>query len=613
MTLGPDQRFPSVRTVTLSGETLTWQDVAGLRRHLPPEATIVNSFGLTETSGISRFEIPSDMPLGIGPVSAGRFLPDIEVEILDPNGRPVPHGDPGEIVVRSATLSLGYWRRPDLTRATYLELEDGRRQVRTGDGGRLLADGTLEHLGRLDHLVKVSGNRVELAEVEHALSQLDTIDTAAAAPYTDSIGSTRLAACVVPARGAQVDPRTVRAALARGLAGYMVPDRIAVVDTIPQLPGGKVDRGEVARLGETQPPAHRPTQAIGRIEQSLADIWREILQLDDVDRTDDFFELGGDSMRAARMFVEIERRLGIDRPVSLLAEAPTLASLALMLSETDSGWDSLLAFRTEGDRPPLFVIHDGEGSLLNARGLPSELGPDQPIYGVRCEGLSGRPPDASSIPELAGSYVTKIQTLYPSGPYFLYGVSLGGLLAIEMGRQLLKAGHDVPIVAMGDTGLASDLPRIVRRLRDPRLAAHARRMYEMNATQRVRHASALVRRVVGRRVRGGVSAATREALLVEESIRTGQPVAPANRIGYVRHVYGMMTFGYQPLPPYPDRVALLRAGGAGRSPDRGWGPVLGDRLEIVDVPGSHADLGREASAPYVGPVLSTALGGQSVG
>ncbi len=241
----------------------------------------------------------------------------------------------------------------------------------------------LEHLGRLDHLVKISGNRVELGEVENALARLDGVAAAAASTYVDETDSTRLTACVMPNAGAVLDPRLLRAALSRRLPGYMIPDHIALVDAVPQLPGGKIDRARVAELRSTDPGgASGQGPARTALERSLVTIWRDVLGVEEVGVDDDFFELGGDSIRAARLFVELERQCGIDRPMSLLADAPTIASLALALAD-DSVWKSLLAVQTNGTKPPLFVVHDGIGSLFYARGLTAELGPDQPIYGIR--------------------------------------------------------------------------------------------------------------------------------------------------------------------------------------------------------------------------------------
>ncbi|HEY1775390.1 MAG TPA: AMP-binding protein, partial [Solirubrobacteraceae bacterium] len=273
-TLPPDQQFPALRTVVLSGETSTWDDVTHMRRHLSRDATIVNAFGLTETAGVASLFITADMPVGTGSLPAGNLSSRAKVTIVGENGLAVADGEPGEIVVEGPGCALGYWNRPDLTESVVTVMPSGQRQIRTGDGGRIRPDGMLEHLGRLDHLVKISGNRVELGEVEHALAQLDGVAAAAAATYVDDTKSTRLTACVTASAGAALEPRLLRASLSRRLPGYMIPDHIAIVDEMPQLPGGKTNRALVAELREMDEGGDANQAADGSLEGQLVEIWR---------------------------------------------------------------------------------------------------------------------------------------------------------------------------------------------------------------------------------------------------------------------------------------------------------------------------------------------------
>lgn len=607
-TLPPDQQFPALRTVVLSGETSTWEDVKQMRRHLSPDATIINAFGLTETAGIASLFITADMPVGSGPLPAGNLSARAVVTIVGEDGAPVADGEPGEIVVEGRGCALGYWRRPDLTESVVTVMPSGQRRIRTGDGGRIRSDGMLEHLGRLDHLVKISGNRVELGEVEHALAQLDGVAAAAAATYTDDTESTRLTACVMPSAGAVLDPRLLRSSLSRRLPGYMVPDHIAVVDALPQLPGGKADRARVAELRDTDVGGTSDEDGSrSPLERSLLEIWRDVLGLRQIGVNDDFFELGGDSIRAARLFVELDRRCGIDRPVSLLAEAPTVAALALALVD-GSDWESLLAVQTSGTEPPLFVVHDGMGSVYYARGLVAALGAHRPVYGIRCQGLSGQPAPERSLDELAANYIARMKALYPHGPYVLYGASLGGIVAMEMARQLIDEGEDVPLVAVGD----STAPTAFRPSTSTRERGRARleELREMSPPAQIGRIWWLAKRQVAARVRRlGKEARTahREELLLSRALERAQPIPLAVRGRYVLREYGRLLVGHTPRPPYPRRVLLLRTGGPGQVPDRGWRALVGKALEIVDVPGTHNDLGREASGAYIGPVLAQAL------
>jgi acyl-coenzyme A synthetase/AMP-(fatty) acid ligase/thioesterase domain-containing protein/acyl carrier protein len=604
--LAPEQRFPDLRTVVLSGETCTWEDVTRLRAHLSPDATIVNAFGLTEAAGIASLHITRDVLAGEGPLPAGELSVTSKVTIVGDDGAPVAQGERGEIVVEGPDCALGYWRRPDLTRSVFTKMPSGHRRVRTGDSGRIRDDGMLEHLGRLDYVVKISGNRVELGEVEGALAKIDGVAAAAVATYVDDTLNTRLTACVIPRRGAELDRGVLRALLARRLPGYMLPDQIVVVDELPQLAGGKLDRAGVAALRGTEP-ARPADHAGGRseLEDLLAEIWCDVLRMKAVETDADFFALGGDSMRAARVFVELERRHGIDRPMSLLLEAPTIATLALALSDT-ANWSALLPVQTGGSRPPLFVLHDGAGSVAFSRSLAGELGPEQPIYGVSCEGLDGTPLRANSLEDLAATYIERVRELQRHGPYVFYGVSHGGTIAMEMARQLKGANERVALVMLGDTW-APVGPRLSTRELG---AARLRELRQMSGRSRLRHFGLVAKRqlayratLLGREAR----AERQQERMVSRALERAETVPTvARRMHVMREIRGLVD-EYRPRPPFANRVVLLRAEGTLDRADRGWSELVGDALEIIDVPGRHGDLCREASSAYAGPVLARAL------
>lgn len=342
------------------------------------------------------------------------------------------------------------------------------------------------------------------------------------------------------------------------------------------------------------------------LEAALIEIWSRVLGLQTVGVEDDFFELGGDSMRAARMFVEFEDRWGVDRPLSLLAEAPTISSLALALTR-DSDWQSLLPVQTGGDKAPLFVVHDGTGSVLYARGLALELGPDQPIYGIRCEELNGAPLRAASFTDLAAAYIERIRGRYPHGPYLFYGASIGGVIAMEMARQLKESGEEVPIVALGDSRAPAEdaepkrfgerLAAWLRELKGLPLPARTRRLL-LDAPRRL-----LLR--TQRAASSDARAARKHERIFGRALQRGETVPLPARPIYIMREYERLLSGHRLRPPYPERVLLLRADES----DVGWRAIVGDALKVVDVPGSHGDLGREASGPYVGPILDAALNG----
>lgn len=590
--------FEALRVVVLTGETATWEDLAALRPHLPHEAVVYNIFGLTETGAVAMLAVGAGTVADTGPLPAGRPLPYCKVTIVDEAGAPVPPGERGEIVVEGDDCTLGYWRRPELTALVYTELADGTRRVRTGDAGRLRADGVLEHLGRLDHVVKIAGNRVELGDVEVALRSLDGAAAAAAAPYSDASGSTRLTAFVVPQQGRELDPFLLRAALARRLPGAMLPDAIGILDELPQLASGKVDRRRLPERAEARPVASSaPTTAL---ERDLAALWCAVLDVGGVGADDDFFELGGDSMRAARLFTEIERELGLDRPVALLLEAPTVRRLAAAIAADEETLGLLVPVRPEGTRAPLFVVHDGIGDVFYATRLSGHLGPDQPLYAIQPALVRSATAVETSIEQLAGRYLGEVRRVRPHGPYQLYGFSLGGLIAFEMARQLQAAGEQVAFLGLGD----SSAPRLAwphrarARLAEVRSldAAAARERAAALAVAQLRHVAGLARSLPRRR--------RVPELVPLPALR----VAPEERASLVLRHYGLMAYAYRPTTPFDGPVLLVRAGGPGGRPDRGWRAHVTGEIVVRDVDCGHSALGGEPFAREVAVALQEALG-----
>jgi thioesterase domain-containing protein/acyl carrier protein len=376
------------------------------------------------------------------------------------------------------------------------------------------------------------------------------------------------------------------------------------VDNAPHTPIRDRDRTPAEAARNSGPGASVRPPPAGELELALIGIWSRVLGLETVGLEDDFFELGGDSMKAAHMFIELEDRWGIDRPLSLLAEAPTISSLALALTR-DSDWESLLPVQTGSGKAPLFVVHDGTGSVLYARGLAVELGSDQPIYGIRCEELNGEPLRASSFKDLAASYVERIRGPYPHGPYLFYGASIGGVIAMEMARQLMEAGEEVPIVALGDSRAPAE--DTSSKAFGERLAAWLRDLRGLPLAARARPLLLDVPRRLFLRAHRAASSESRAGRkherIFNRALQRGETVPLPARPIYIMRVYEGLLSGHRLRPPYPQRVLLLRADES----DIGWRAIVGDALAVVDVPGSHGDLGREASGPYVGPILDEAL------
>lgn len=194
--------------------------------------------------------------------------------------------------------------------------------------------------------------------------------------------------------------------------------------------------------------------------RQLKRIWQELLAIDVVTPDQNFFDLGGDSSLAVRMFSQIESTFGVKLPLATLYEAPTIEELTRILrgEVSSSGWSPLVAIQPLGTRPRLFCMHGAGGSVLIYRDLSRHLGLDQPVYGLQSQGLDGSCPPLTTIEEMATLYVKEIRRNQPYGPYFLAGYCGGGTIAYEVAQQLLADGEKIALLAMFDTMNWSKIP-----------------------------------------------------------------------------------------------------------------------------------------------------------
>ena len=265
---------------------------------------------------------------------------------------------------------------------------------RTGDLARYRPDGNVEFLGRLDHQVKIRGFRIELGEIEAVLEQHPSVRQAVVVAREDTPGDKRLAAYFVADPQSRVVVSDLRSHLRKQLPDYMVPSALVQMTALPLTPNGKVDRKVLPAPKATDYEAD-PNYVAPRdsTERRLAEIWEEVLNIRPIGVTTSFFDLGGRSILAARLFVRISSVFGKDLPLAALFQAPTVELLAKQLRPEShaTGYATLVAIQPHGTNPPFFCVHGGAGSTLFLHRLSREMGSDQPFYGIEPEGLDGGP------------------------------------------------------------------------------------------------------------------------------------------------------------------------------------------------------------------------------
>jgi acyl transferase domain-containing protein/thioesterase domain-containing protein/acyl carrier protein len=195
-------------------------------------------------------------------------------------------------------------------------------------------------------------------------------------------------------------------------------------------------------------------------EKKLAAIWQRMMDIEKIGREDNYFDLGGDSLLAVRVFAEVEKQFGIKLPLSTLLDAPVLWQQAMLLqgATLQSEWPSLVTIQAGGSKPPLFLVHGAEGNILLYRQLVHYLGPDQPVFGFQSQGLNGDGPVHTTIEEMASYYVNELKPKQPHGPYYLGGYCMGGTVALEMAQQLRAQGEEVGLVSIFDAYNFSLIP-----------------------------------------------------------------------------------------------------------------------------------------------------------
>ena len=329
--------------LVLGGEALSG-DVLDRWRSRHPGVTVTNSYGPTEvTINCAENLIEPGTPVGDGPVPIGRPFHAMSAYVLDEHLRPTPIGVPGELYMSGPQLARGYLGRPDLSAERFVADPfgaPGERMYRTGDVVRWRFDGKLEYRGRVDDQVKIRGYRIELGEVQAVLAGQDGVAQAAAIVRTDLAGGPTLVGYAVAEDGADLDPRTLRAALADTLPEHMVPAAVVVLPTFPLNVNGKLDRRALpapdfsVALGEGRQP--RTPQ-----EELVCGLFAELLGLPSVGLDDNFFDLGGHSLLATRLINRVRSTFAVELPVRAVFEAPTPARLLSTVDVADGARPAL--------------------------------------------------------------------------------------------------------------------------------------------------------------------------------------------------------------------------------------------------------------------------------
>ncbi|MEZ4360184.1 MAG: amino acid adenylation domain-containing protein [Kofleriaceae bacterium] len=442
--------LPLLRLAMLSGDWVPVTLPAKVRA-CAPHAEVVSLGGATEASIWSIAYDIHDVDPAWTSIPYGKALRGQRMFVLGAELEPTPLHVVGDIYIGGVGLAQGYLRDEERTALQFVRHpRTQERLYRTGDLGRTMEDGNIEFLGRDDFQVKLQGYRIELGEIEAALLRHPDVTAAVVDMKKDRSGRGYLVAYTVHAR--PVDDAGLEAHLAAHLQPYMVPRHYVRLERLPVTSNGKIDRSQLPeplaerRAGE----GGRAPAASAADADRLRALWREVLELDErreLDGRASFFALGGNSLLAIRLAAKIKATFGVRIEVSALLLAGELDDMLALLSAGRPRQEEAprchVALNVDGDRAPLVLIHPIGGSVFCYRGLATLLGPAQPVYAFRSQGLEGDGAPLTSVPAMAGRYLEELRKLTPRGPYRLGGWSFGGLVAFEMAQQLEAAGEQV--------------------------------------------------------------------------------------------------------------------------------------------------------------------------
>lgn len=328
--------FPALRLIELEGETVYRTDVELVKKHVSSDCFVVNTLSSAETGTVSLYFLDMETAVDSDRVPVGYPVEGVEILILDHSGQPLDFDQVGEVAVRSALLSGGYWRKPEVTSRKFIAQDDNGLSLlyRTGDLGRLSQGGCLHLLGRKDFQVKIRSFRVDVTEVEAVLAQHGEVQSSAVIGKNDQTGNTRLVAYVVPRTSPGPTFAALKSFLRDKLPEYMVPSELIFLDDLPLMSTGKINRGALLDLSGRRPGSNEPVAVPRTVtEKQLSAIWTKVLSLPKVGIDDDFFDLGGHSLAASQVISRVIQTFKLELPVKALFDAPTVRQMAAVVEQ----------------------------------------------------------------------------------------------------------------------------------------------------------------------------------------------------------------------------------------------------------------------------------------
>lgn len=569
----PNARLPDcLHFLMLSGEPLLRRDAERFDRMTRPGAVLGNSYGSSEHIFLAHTKHVNGEPVLFDTMPMGFPYEPGEIHIVDEDDRPVPPGVEGQIVSTSLGNFSRYRRNPERTAQTLRTFagSNERPAYFTGDRGYFDAAGVLHPAGRADDQIKIRGYTLRTLDVEQEVLSFPGIRRAVVVGFDGPRDIKRLACHFEPEEYPGPSGTDIRAYLSARMPAYMVPGYFIAHKALPVTSSGKMIRRGLPNPLEAQSARSADGAYENETERQLAAIWRDILGHGDFGRTEDFFDVGGDSLQAMAMLVSAEQCFKLRVPLeSLILNGATIASLAARITKAlvNKTGPSLVAMNRGGAAAPLYALHVTGGHLSDYLELAHALDGIRPMFGISPRGLEQATTADTSINEVARHAAETILDSGHPGPHTLIGFSAGGAFALETARQLIDAGAPPPRLIVLDTNCAW-----LDRLRWVRMSWRA--------------------------LRGGDAVLSGQRLLDSMATPTGLKRKPQN----LDEAHLRALLAHRPTRlPLPHALLVVGSEGLITDADQAeWARLLGPGLEVMNAPGDHMSMIR---APNVAALV----------
>jgi len=444
----------ALQMLIFGGDKCPLEDFQKLLFRYGNKIRIVNGYGITEaTIESSYFEGKADKMLTGGVTPIGKPFHNIRYYILDSKLKLKPIGIPGELYISGDCLGRGYLNNSELTSERFISnpYEMNSRMYKTGDIAKWLPDGNVEFFGRIDQQIKINGFRVEVEEIESHLLKYESIkEVAVIAQEIPGSSNKNLVAFYTSDKN--VEGHSLKEYLSKKLPEYMMPAFFMKIDSMPLTSNGKIDRFALNNIQLKIAERSNYVRPENEAEEKLVRIWSSILNVDQIGVCDDFFDIGGNSLKAIVLSVKINTEFEVQIPLVDIFELKTIRKIAkgienINKSTITSDFSNTVLLK-EGSGENLFLIHSGNGLVDGYVEFCKNSKLDCSFWGIKADKICSFGPQNISVNEMAEKYIKAIRSIQPHGPYNIAGWCLGGVIAFEMVRQLELQNEKVKNLAM---------------------------------------------------------------------------------------------------------------------------------------------------------------------